>query len=378
MPLDPLAYDPTTDPFAVPRNSAQVEQILATVTNKNAQIDAIYDARGCIKVGSALRDTLDAYLAGSVPVDETVNLLAAPIEASYSSADQGYLLWEAEATARCMRPLCATADESLQFWGEPVALCEPDPARRPRCSLESQLWDLYFAIIHASRKLDWTITARNDSMAALVRLVQELKARPDPPAPENATAALHNYCVCAAGALWSGLCMLGPSAAEMQSEAPGGKLGFTAVESRAWENENAFFALLTAAGTVDFMVYGVGALRDALEGGIARRNQVRMTREFKAEWMDVTLGVVGVWMDVAGEEMFARVRGWGETEEREVVVENGMTMEWKGELTAARWEVWKRRLAELSREDGRSEKAKGDAMRALDRMHDSEAISSAQ
>ena len=126
------------------------------------------------------------------------------------------------------------------------------------------------------------------------------------------------------------------------------------------------------------MVYGVGALRDALEGGIARRNQVRMTREFKAEWIDVTLGVVGVWIDVAGEEMFARVRGWGETEEREVVVENGMSMEWKGELTAARWEVWKRRLAELSRKDGRSEKAKDDAMRALDRMHDIEAISSAQ
>lgn len=201
MPLDPLAYDPTTDPFAVPRNSAQVEQILATVLNENDQIDAIYDARGCIKVDSALRDILDAYLAGSVSVDEIVNLLAAPIEASYSSADQGYLLWEAEATARCMRPLCATANESLKFWGEPVALCEPDPARRPRCSLESQLWDLYFGIIHASRKLDWAVAARDDSMAALVRLVQELKTRPDPPAPENATAAFHNYCVCSAGAL---------------------------------------------------------------------------------------------------------------------------------------------------------------------------------
>ena len=98
-------YDPANDSFAIPRNSAQVEQILATVTNKNDQIDAIYDARGCVKVDLALRDTLDAYLAGSVSVDETAGLLAAPIEAAYSSADQGYLLWEAEATARCMRPL---------------------------------------------------------------------------------------------------------------------------------------------------------------------------------------------------------------------------------------------------------------------------------
>lgn len=172
--------------------------------------------------------------------------------------------------------------------------------------------------------------------------------------------------------------MLGPCAAELQSEAPGGKLGFTGVEARAWESENAFFALLTAAGAVDFVGYGVGALRDALKGGIARQSQARMTREFKEAWVDVTLGVVGVWLDVAGEEMFARVRDWGETGEPEVVMENGMWTKWKGGRTAAGWGVWKRRLEILSREHVRSEKAKGDAMRALERMHDIEALSASQ
>jgi hypothetical protein len=155
----------------------------------------------------------------------------------------------------------------------------------------------------------------------------------------------------------------------MQSEAPGGKMGFTDVEAWMWENENALFAMLTAAGTVDFMSYGVWAMRDALEGGIARRNQVRMTREFKAEWVDVTLGVVCVWLVCAGEEMYAHGRCWGEAE---VVMENGMSMEWKDEPTAARWYSWKKRLGKISCDEVRSEKARSCATRALKRMQDIE------
>lgn len=370
MACNNAAYNYANDPLLVPCNTPRVKHILATVTDKNEQIDAICAARGCIQIDATLRDVLDVYLDGNVPVNDTVDLLAPPIEEAYSSADQGYLLWDAEDTARHMRPLCATADESLRSWGLPVSMCEPDPERRPLgSSLESRLWVLWFGVIHASRKLDWT--GEDNRMTALVALVHALQIRPDPPAPANATPAFFNHCVVRApGALWSKLCMLGPSAAEMQSEAPGGKMGFTDVEARAWENENAMFAMLTAAGTVDFMGYGVWAMRDALEGGIARRNQVMMTKEFKAEWVDITLGVVCVWLGCAGEEMYARGRCWGEAE---VVMENGMSMEWKDEPTAARWEFWKMRLGKSSCDDVRSEKARSCAIRALERMQDIEA-----
>ena len=231
------------------------------------------------------------------------------------------------------------------------------------------MWVLWFGVVHASRKLDWT--GGDDRMAALVALVQALQLRPDPPAPANATPAFGNYCVVGAtGALWSKLCMLGPSAAEMQSEAPGGMMGFTDVEARAWENENGFFALLTTAGTVDFMGYGVWAMRDALEGGIARRNQVRMTREFKAQWTDVTLGVVCVWLICAGDEMYTRGRCWEPTGEAEVAMENSMSMDWKDEPTAARWAFWKKRLEKISCDVVRNEKARTCAVRALERMQD--------
>ena len=89
---DLTIYDPAKDPFAVPRNNAQVDQILATVPNKNDQIDAICEARGWKEVSTKLRDTLDAYLDGNMSTDEILELLAAPIEASYSTADHGYLL----------------------------------------------------------------------------------------------------------------------------------------------------------------------------------------------------------------------------------------------------------------------------------------------
>jgi hypothetical protein len=343
MSRNAAVYDPASDPWAVPRNSAQVEHILATVTDKNEQIDAICKARGIGRVNAEY----------------------------YTSADHGYILWEVEATARYQRPLC-NQDEILEFCGEPVAMCEPDPAKRPQRTLEGQLWILYFGIIHAARKQDWA--AEDGRMSALVKLVQALQARPNPSPPENATPALHKHWIYAAGALWSDLCMLGPSAAESYSDAPGGTMGFTDAETRAWENENAFFAYLTATGTADFMVYGVRAMRDALEGGIARQNQVRMTQEFKAMWIDIELGVIVVWLEIAGEETFARVRQLEETREPEVLMGNGMSKDWGNEPTAARWTFWKMRLAKLPTDDARSEAAKDNATRALQRMQQIETL----
>ena len=350
MSQDPAVYDPDDDPFAVPRNSAQVKQILATVTNKNDQIDAIHEARGWKEVNIELCNTLDAYLDGNVSADETLELLAAPIEDSYSSAEQGYLLWETEFTARCMRPFI-TAERNLELWGEPVAMCEPDPARKPQRRLENQLRELYFAIIHISRKQDWA--SGDGRMEALVGLVQALKTRPNPPPPDNATRFSQKYWVCSGGVLWSELCMLDQSAADSYRDAPGisGTMGFTDAETRAWENENAFFAYLTATGMGEFMHCGVQAMRAALEGGIAREHEVLvgMTEAFKDKWIEVTLRVIVVWLEIAGEGMYVRVRFREETEdETGDFVASGMPLEREGEPTAARWGFWKRELGALA------------------------------
>jgi hypothetical protein len=116
MSENPAVYDPANDPSAMAQNSAQVDQILATVLNKNHQIDAICEARGWKQINTELRDILDAYLDGNASADETLNILAALIDDLYSSADHGYLLWETECTARCLRPFI-TAEKNLELWG---------------------------------------------------------------------------------------------------------------------------------------------------------------------------------------------------------------------------------------------------------------------
>jgi hypothetical protein len=359
------------------QNSAQVEHILATVPNKNDQIDAICEARGWKHVNTELRDVLDAYLDGNLSADETLDLLATPIEDSYSSADHGYLLWETECTARCLRPFF-TAEKSLEFWGEPVAMCEPDPARVPQRRLKSQLRELYFTIIHVSRKQDWN--AGDGHMKALVKLVQDLKARPDPLAPDNATWFSRKHWVCSNGALWSELCMLPQVATESYRDAPGagGTMGFTSAEIRAWENENAFFALLTATGIGEFMHFGVPVMHAALEGGISREHEVMfwMTEESEEKWREVTLRVVVVWLEIAGEGMYVRVRFREGTEEEELgeFVASGMPSDREGEASAMRWRFWKRELGKIVRDEGCGEVCRGYAARALDRMLHVEAL----
>lgn len=129
MSQSPAVYDPTKDPSAMAQNSAQVGHILATVASKNDQIDAICEARGWKEVNTELRDILDVYLDGNLSANRTLDVLASPIKASYSSADQGYRLWETERTARCFRPFF-TAEKSLELWGEPRA-----PRRDDRMAL---------------------------------------------------------------------------------------------------------------------------------------------------------------------------------------------------------------------------------------------------
>lgn len=377
MSENPAVYDPTKDPCAMAQNSAQVEQILATVPNKTDQIDAICEARGWKAVNTELRDALDSYLDGNLSADEILGILATPIEVSYSSADQGYLLWETECTARCLRPFF-TVEKSLELWGEPVEMCEPDPKRVPLRRLESQLRELYLAIVHVSRKQDWN--GGDGRMAALVKLVQELKTRSDPLAPDNASWFSRKHWACSNGALWSTLCLLPQTATESYRDAPGagGTMGFTSTEFRAWENENASFALLTAAGIGEFMHFGVQALRAVLEGGIAREHEVRfwMMGEFEEEWREVTLRAVVVWLEIAGEGVFVRVRFREETEEEDngEFAVSGMPVEREGEPTAARWTFWKRELGKFARDDGCGEVCRENATRALDRMLHVEAL----
>jgi hypothetical protein len=358
-------YDPANDPLAVPRNEATVNNIINTITDEREQLDAICEARGWSRVDKETRDILDAFLAGALSVEDTAERLAAPIDDSYTSADAGRQFWEMEMTARACRPQC-TPEEVLKFWGEPVSMCEPDPAVRNHVSTEGGLGGLWLSINHASRKTPW-FGVESCQMLKLVQLVQTLKLRPNPPLPEGATPALRNDWVWQSGRLWSDLTLLGANMRESWNDAPGGTMGFTALETKAWERENAFVAHLTATGTANYLNYGIWAMRDALEGGIARMNQLRCTPEFKAKQLEVTLGVVVVWLSIAGTEMYPQIV---ETAESGLVMENGMVAAWRTstEVSDIRWSFWKRRLATIAQDENLSALSRSHAVRAGEEM----------
>lgn len=154
---------------------------------------------------------------------------------------------------------------------------------------------------------------------------------------------------------------------ESWNDAPGGTMGFTALETKAWERENAFVAHLTATGTANYLNYGIWAMRDALEGGIARMNQLRCTPEFKAKQLEVTLGVVVVWLSIAGTEMYPQIV---ETAESGLVMENGMVAAWRTstEVSDIRWSFWKRRLATIAQDENLSALSRSHAVRAGEEM----------
>jgi hypothetical protein len=358
-------YDPANDPLAVPRNEATVQNILDTVTDEREQLDAICEARGWSRVDKETRDILDAFLAGTLSVKDTAERLAAPIDESYTSADAGRQFWEMEMTARACRPQC-TPDEVERYWGEPVSMCEPDPAARHQASTEGGLSRLWMSINHASRKTPW-FGDESGRMLKLVQLVQTLKLRPNPPLPEGATPALRNNWVWESGELWPDLTLLGANMRESWNDAPGGTMGFTALETKAWERENAFVAHLTATDTACYLNYGIWAVRDALEGGIARMNQVRCTPEFKAKQLEVTLGVVVVWLSIAGKELYQQSV---ETAEPGLVMENGMVAAWRTstEISDKRWSFWKRRLAKIAQDENLSAMSRFHAARAGEEM----------
>lgn len=244
MPPNP---PPDEDPLAVPRNTPTVTKILTTLPNPKDQIDAISAARNWYQIDAPTQNILESYLSGTTTTNQAVHNLAIPIEETYTTADHGRAFWHAEVTARGARQ-AFESDEAERFWGLPVQMCEPDPSAGGWESTEGQLWRLYLGILHAARKVP---VSDEQGRMKLVRLVQALKARPEPARPEGMTTALRNDWVWSSGRIWSNLLMLGPSWAESRDCCPGGLAGYTVPEANAWEGVLAFVDRLKDTGTAD-------------------------------------------------------------------------------------------------------------------------------
>ncbi|KAJ6557733.1 hypothetical protein B0H19DRAFT_1148435 [Mycena capillaripes] len=333
----PSAQSPTTKtPWEIDQDKAVDATIAAHPGDERAQIDAIAEIRGYFRRGDTDNfptTVVRTYMADdSISLEEVVRLLAEPIERTYTTADGGRLLVSEEKVARHQRPPLTSA-AALEMWGpeedlEALAAAVTDANDVP--TTEGQLWELYDSILHEAKMTPWRDEA---AQQRLVDLVAAIKQRADPPRPANMTvAASRNWPWVWAGGLglWSMQILFGASARETWNETLGCGSGWHAPEVRAWTNLNAFVARLTVQGVRDFRLYGMWALREALEKEIIIDGTMRAA-DSVGQMADALFGVAAVWVQVAGPYIHDRLKRDDDS---------------SGDITVTQWKKWHRKFTE--------------------------------
>ncbi|KAI2629107.1 hypothetical protein GGS26DRAFT_113123 [Hypomontagnella submonticulosa] len=331
-----------------------------TTLDEPAKIDAIAEIRRWF---CGNNENINAYLAGNMDVATAVDNVAKPIEAAYSSADYGRGVYRAEMSARQQRKYLSP-EVALERWGAEEDVPEPDPATADLPSTENQLWDLWYSVLHAAKRIPWQTGAAQQEK--LLTLVQTLKARPNPPLPARFDLLKGKDWVLGSDTVWSSLLMLGPSGRETWNDGCGCGAGWLVPEQHAWTNVNAFVARLTASGTDDFGLYGVWALRDALEEHLEEKGHHRPAPILMQRHLLLT--IASVWVKIAGAYMFAQRAKHGEQLPEDAPVDlkkRGRQLPWNKMnnndammLCTARWEFWAARFEQEALDQELSEEVR--------------------
>lgn len=356
-PLEDILPPPEVNDFTIAwqiredNDTATASQINSDPTlSFPEKVDRMADHRRWFRHSPEIMSIIDSFLATEWTLEETINGLAAPIDHLYTTADEGRAFYDAELTAKSQRQY-HTPEKALENWGpeqdypEPPAL--PEGESHPTC--EGSLWVLWFTILHAAKRIHW----EHPDQMRLVELVARLKHRPDPPLPTNMTIALSRNWIWSSGKVWSVLLLLGASGRESWNDSPGCGAGWTDVEVAAFRNVNAFVARLTAEGIYDFMLYGMWALRDALECVVTGRSSHKHT-DYQTQ-MNSKAWEACLWVKLAGEYFWAK-RVENEVEEKDVDLKlRDRKLPWTKnraeEVSSGRWKFWIGRFEELSKDE---------------------------
>lgn len=331
----------------------QAQQIVHDDTlDEPAKIDALAKVRNWFH---DFNPSLDAYLAGNLSVVEAAEALARPIDETYTTGDHGRLRYSAEETARHQRTFYKDPEEAVKEWGQPEDIPEPDTENDDNASTECQLWDLWYAILHAAKRIPWTDETEQEK---LVNLVRTLKARPDPPPPDNMTAAMKHDWVWSGGTVWSTLLLIGAAISESSNDCCGCGAGWTVPEQHAWINVNAFLARLTVGGVCDLSHKSMWELEEALEsvpdGG---SGHIKTSVEVK---QSTNVSVAAVWTLLAGSYIYENnlADDGGIDGESVDLSLRGKKLPWMGGreevkrvMSAGRWTFWRRRFAEEAKNE---------------------------
>lgn len=263
----------------------------------SAKIDHLAEARGWFAADTTI---IDKYMSGELSTAETVEILGKPVDEAYSSADFGRQWHRQEMVARGQRKY-HNVEKVLDMWGPEEDWPEPETEWDASKCTEMLLWNLWYSILHAAKRIPYTDESQHDK---LVALVGAFKARPDPPPPVPMTIPLKREWIWESGKLWSNLTVLGISVAEVSNDSPGCGAGWLWPELRAWENFNAFMARLTARGVTTVQSCGYWAVGNAIEHSLTPRYR-RTYPPSNDEILSHRVITASLWVTIAGNQVFA-------------------------------------------------------------------------
>jgi hypothetical protein len=116
----------------------------------------------------------------------------------------------------------------------------------------------------------------------------------------------------------------------------------TGTTAAGWTNINAFAARLTAAAAVDFSVYGIWAMRSALETPIDA---------LPADEVPAALQAASAWLQLAGRPMHDSEQRWARSPQHGDPARGGPLYEGPPGFCAERWALWRARLRVLASDD---------------------------
>lgn len=348
----------------------EVQDVLATIADEGDQLDAIANIRGWYGSDNIENAILKQYMNSTLSLEEAVSKLADPIDQLYTSGDNGWSKYKSEQVARSQRNF--NEENGTQFeigdWGVEQDIAKPEGSDVEYLSTEGSLWCLWFAVMHTARKISWQDEVQQTK---LLDFVKALKARPDPPQPEDITIPMKRDWMYSSGKLWSNLSMMGPSFRECWNDSPGCGAGWSLPEVHAWVNANAFVARVAETGLANYWNYGIWALRDAFE---QKPTSIYTKPDRKETVQDLLLTTAAVWILIGGKDMWAFV-----SKDQDFETHYGLDADLSklpqqgdGTWTRARWNFWKEKLEALVTNDELADETKRVTRDAVKHMQEVE------
>ncbi|KAF2639177.1 hypothetical protein P280DRAFT_55731 [Massarina eburnea CBS 473.64] len=282
----------------------KVQQIVSSTQDEAQQIDQIAKIRNWFKPenGSAYYPAIQSYVQGTTSLNDALKTITTRVDEAISANKLSSMNWP----------------------------------------------DLWYSIIHTSKRITYHDTSLHTK---LVVLVQAIKQLPDP-ASSDATKPFY-----------SSLPDFSLAAREAYNDSPHYGSGNAASEIFAWANYNYFLAGLTASSVIDRSLYAIWALRAALEDN----------HDGDVAGYDAYVPAAAVWVFALGKKLYDKEEDLTPSNPNMGNPARGGEL-WTGgpEFSKKRWAFWGGRFRAVAGLEGVKDETKKVAKEAVEAMEKAE------